>query len=535
MNKDSLHEEMSIFTEKFSYEYIEGITEEIKEIFFRSQTEGEKQVRSFAVFFDHETNHYRVAVTLAEYNFPTARSIFLSFFTFIAYTGANITFSKQTEQGISYALASFDEQGRGFYCEVDFFPKEVKIQEEEQRNNLLTAGELPSNQKQQPEVKWKFKVDSTDNFPLLADQNTIYSVGDEGDLYAVDVDQGILRWYWKAERQRTRIVTLPSIDRGFLSVYTSTRSQIGIYETFLYTLDAQTGQILSSYPVPAIQSIGACNLLTVQGGVAYLSGTDRNASPVSLQCRCFAIDLQTGHQKWSFDLGKKLGTTTPAISNAKMYVVTFDMLYGHLSLGHLHSLDIQTGAEIWKHTFETHGVQELIVDGTDIIIAGTNLEVVDAVTGAIKGSLSDLQVFRDSPFVVDDELIYISSEHTPDSAAQLEANKPHEVLLAGGPPRLGRITAIDRTSRQPRWIKNLTYGYGSPEKLAIAGEVLYTTWRHLDIRGDVTHATLFALDVHNGREIWRFEADDMSAPSAINDVVFVHVREEQGEYIYALS
>lgn len=95
--------------------------------------------------------------------------------------------------------------------------------------------------------------------------------------------------------------------------------------------------------------------------------------------------------------------------------------------------------------------------------------------------------------------------------------------------------AVERVSKQPRWVTRLTYGRSFPERSVIANGVLYTTWKHLDIRGGVTHATLFALDAQTGQERWRFEADDLSAPRVEDGIVFIRVQKNHHEYIYALS
>ena len=539
MDKNLLYEDISTFTEKFTYSYIQGIAEEIAEMFFRLQMEEERKVKDFALFFDYETNHYRIVVVVKDYTFSTVQSIFVSFFGFISYAGANVTASQKTAQGIRYLLASLDEQGKGFYCEVEFLPEEAETEDEEQQaergTTAQTSGILPFSQREHPEIKWKFEMGSASYFPLLAAQDLIYSVGDEGDLYAVDARQGSLRWHWQAEQQQSKIATFPSVDQGVLAVYTSARSQFGLSEATLWALDAQTGQLLRSSPVPVLQSIGSCHLLTTRDGVAYLSGTDRNLLPSSPHSLCLALDLQTGMQKWRVDGGRHLGTTTPVVANGHLYLVTFDIQFGSPFIGYLHALDIQTGEENWNYRFETRGIQEIVVDGTEIFVAGTRVEVVDALTGMTKWNLPDLDVFRDHPFVVSDEFIYISYEYISARKRKLDAKRTQEVLLAGGPPRTGKFIAIERASKQPRWAVNLIHGRSLPEKPVLADSMLYTTWKHLDMRGEIIHATLFALDARTGQERWRFEADNLSAPLVVAGTVFIRGQEDQKEYIYALS
>ena len=540
MDEAAVYEHIQAFAATFSYSNREGIALEMAELFFRLQMEETQTIENVALFFDYETNHYRVAVILKDFSLSAAQSMFTSFFGFLAYAGANITASKKTRQGVHYLLASFDEQGKGLYCELDVLSVEAHAEGEEQQHreegtNDRTSEIVLSSQRTQPAVQWKCELDSASYFPLLATEDLIYSVGERGDLSAVDARQGTLRWHWRAEQQHSRITTLPGIDQGMLIVSTSARSRSRLNEAMLFALDARTGQRLWSTPVPALQSIGRCHLLTTHHGVAYLSGTDQNLLPSSPQNLCLALDLQTGRQRWRVDLGRHLGTTTPVVANAQVYLVTYDLHPGHPMIGYLHALDIQTGEEIWSHRFETRGIQELAVDGTKIFLAGTHLEVIDALTGGTMERFPDLHAFRESPLAVNEELICISYEQASASRRALEATKPQEVLLAGGPLRTGKLVAIERASKQPQWIATLTRGRNFPTKPVLAGSAIYTTWEHLDSRGVVTHATLFALDAHTGQERWQFEAQYLSSPLVGERMIFVRGQEDEKEYIYALS
>ncbi|HEU5383797.1 MAG TPA: PQQ-binding-like beta-propeller repeat protein, partial [Ktedonobacteraceae bacterium] len=428
MDKHSLYEKVRLFTEQFPYQYRDGVMEEIKEIFFQLQTEGKRGVKDFALFFDYQTNHYRVKVILEENNLASAQSIFLSFFGFVASAGATITARRETEQGMHYLFASFSEKGSGFCCEIDFLSEEADLPEEERQKDregsLQEVGEPSSSQRPQPDVIWTFKMDAAAYFPPLAAQGIIYGVGNTGDLSAVDARQGTLRWRWQAQSQRHNITALSGVDQSMLAVSTSFRAQLNRSEATLSVLDSQTGRVLWSFPVPALQSIGFCPVLTLQDGIVYLSGTDRTGQPAGPHSLCLALDLQTGVQKWTADVGEYRGVTPPIVSDARVYLATFEVPRGHSFFGYLHALDAQTGREIWKHPFETRRIQESVVAGTEIFVAGTRFEVVDAATGMTQWSLPDVPSFRESALAVSDELVVISYERFPAGWGGPEIEKP---------------------------------------------------------------------------------------------------------------
>lgn len=140
--------------------------------------------------------------------------------------------------------------------------------------------------------------------------------------------------------------------------------------------------------------------------------------------------------------------------------------------------------------------------------------------------------------VVSDKLVCLSYEHTLSDTSNLEMRKPHEILLAGGPALVGGMLAVDRATGELRWmVDELTRGHAftSTEGAITTDGVLYTVWNHLNLRGSLTHATLYALNLSTGQERWRFEADSLSAPSAANGKVFVQVRQGEDHAVFALS
>ncbi len=533
-NQESVYEQTREFATHFHYVYEDGVTIEIQEAFFRFQQQG--KVKDTMLVFDHETNHYKVTATLEEVSLPTVPALFESFFQFVAYPETNLTLRKQTDQGIHYEFASFAEQGRGFYCEVDFIAEAAGSREaENQREHEAPSRMMPvmsSTSGLQPAIKWTFKVNGASLLPLIAAPGIMYAACEERYFYALDAELGTVRW----QREPSQVSSLPEVDNGVLSVPVRS-SWNGTQRTTLYCLAAQSGEVLKSFPIPTLHFTGF-NTLTVHDGVAYLSGVERTTSLWSpdQHALCLAIDLETEAQKWLVDLGEQANMIlTPVVTNARVYLTAFDVWNRHERSGYLHALDARTGEEIWRHQFESGRPQPSVVAGTEVFVFGRTLEVLDASTGILQWSLPDLDSVVNGPLTVNDEMIFISYERSSSEAGREAWKQENETILAGGPPLLGEIMAVDRASRQLRWKVTLAQGQSSIEKPMISGTVLYTTWRELDIRGIAKHATLFALDVQTGQEYWRFEADDLFAPLVVNDMVFMWGREGEEDFIYALS
>jgi outer membrane protein assembly factor BamB len=537
-NKTSLYNEMRRFAQQFTYVYEAGVTIEIEEFFSHKLTDN--TIKDFTLLFDNDIKHYKMIAILEEWSPAAIHGLFMSFFQFIAYSNTNIFVNKQTEQGIHYEFASFAETGRGFYCEIDFFPETATTKAEGNQQNDRTShcanDSTSASHLQRPGIKWKLKMDCAGNFPLVAAQGIVYTVNMDETLYAVDAEGGILRWQWEPpdhDESYGRIVSSPRVDKGVLTIVVHYH-QHDRHNASLYTMDAQTGHLLKHISIPRLQSCGTFNLLTVQDEIAYMSGAERGSH--NPHCFCLAIDLQTGTCKWTVDLGEHIGTTTPVVANAHIYLVTLA-----LQRRHLHALDAQTGKTIWTHTFERHQAQEITVIGTDIFIAGAMLEIIDATTGTKRWSFADPQRILNGPPVVNNERICISYEDSPSHTSKSEKREKSEIILSGGPSRGSGMIAVDRATMQlqwiiplPQWTMPMPKGRSFPTGVSISNEVLYTTWVQRDIRGITTHATLFALNVRTGEEYWRFDSNDLSAPFAEHSVVFVQGSEDDNNYLYAL-
>ncbi len=542
-NELFLYEHIHELINQFTYSYEEGIQIEITHMFSRLHAEG--KIQHFTLLFDHENQHFRVIITLKEYSLAKIHSLFWSFIRFISYSGATILAKKQMEKRTHYEYASFGENGRGFCCEVDFLAEVAEAKREGHRKDYKhtypTISTLNSGLAQQPRIKWQHKVEFSYGLSPIALQDVIYSAsGYEQEIYAIDAEHGTLRWHWEAISDQPSGISasLPSVEHGVL--YLPIRSlQNRQHHASFYAINLHSGQTLQHFPVSLLQPMALVDFFTVSEGVAYLSGTDCDVPSPSPDQHivCQAVDLRTGAYKWVKDVGQHAGISAPIVAHGRIYLVTHDSAPDHQFFGHVHALNPQTGEEIWQHTFPMLWGQEIAIVDTDIFVVGTTLEVIDAMTGEKRWALPEMNVVLKGAPIVCDELVCISYERIVADMDELEKMKPHETLLAGGPARVGGILAVDRASRKVRWmVEELTRGHCMilTEGAVIADGVLYTVWYHCDMSGCVTHATLYALNVHTGQERWRFEADHLSAPCAANGRVFIQGKQGEDHYLFAL-
>ena len=129
-----------------------------------------------------------------------------------------------------------------------------------------------------------------------------------------------------------------------------------------------------------------------------------------------------------------------------MYLVVLTSLADHQCIGHLYALHAQTGDVIWKYTFQRIWTHEIAVVDENIFLVSTTLEVIDALTGKKRWSLPNVGVVLKGVPVVNDEFACVSYEHMLSDENELDAIKPYERLLAGGPQRIGGILAVNRTT-----------------------------------------------------------------------------------------
>ncbi len=183
--------------------------------------------------------------------------------------------------------------------------------------------------------QWKFKTGGAVLGQPIVTNETVVVGNADGYFYALDRQTGQEQWRFDTG---SRVATsYPAITVG-TEVYVGSIGQI-------YALDNKTGQVQWTYKIP-----DSVLPLAASDGLIYVQGSRT----------LFAIDSQSHMEKWRTELAEPVLTSTAGI----LYVATRD--------GYLYALDSQTGQERWIFDTETGRAlhEPEIADG--VVYVGSN-------------------------------------------------------------------------------------------------------------------------------------------------------------------
>ena len=186
---------------------------------------------------------------------------------------------------------------------------------------------------QSGQERWRFKPAGGQRVSSPAVADGVVYFADNRYLYAVDVQSGAERWRFQADGRRPEplspheelnVLFSPAVSDGVVYV--------GGNDTYLYAVDAQSGQTKWKFHAGGGFYGGFWSSVVISGGVVYISNDDGYLH---------ALDAQSGQERWKFKTGHS-GGSSPAISGGVVYVANDDDKDGYL-----HALDIQSGQEKW--------------------------------------------------------------------------------------------------------------------------------------------------------------------------------------------
>jgi len=191
---------------------------------------------------------------------------------------------------------------------------------------------------QSGQERWTFKMAGRFRVSPPAVSDGVVYVADDRNLYAVDVQSGVERWRFQADGR-------PQAQRGayehtdlFSPVVADGVVYVGSNDTYLYAVDALSGQTKWKFQAGGGFYGGFWSSAAISGGVIYISNDDGYLH---------ALDAQSGQERWKSKTGDTLGSP-PAISGGVVYVANYDDYDDHDGWdGYLHALDIQSGQEKW--------------------------------------------------------------------------------------------------------------------------------------------------------------------------------------------
>ena len=253
-------------------------------------------------------------------------------------------------------------------------------------------------------------------------------------VYAIDLNTGTQIWRFPAEKAESNITffappTLTTDGKVLVGSYSQ-----GGKKPILYSLDAETGQVLNQFDGAKNNYISSS--LVTDGGI-YAPNADHNlyaldnnlnlrwqfsteraiwASPISnTNCECvyiasmdhhlYAVDAKTGTLRWSSDdLGGALVAPPTFDDQGKLYLGTSDK--------QMIALDTQNGNQIWVYNtpgwiWSGASLQDGILYFGDL---EGNLIALDSATGTEKWTVKADGAIVSQPLAYNDQ-IYYSTEN----------------------------------------------------------------------------------------------------------------------------
>ena len=224
----------------------------------------------------------------------------------------------------------------------------------------------------------------------------------------------------------------------------------------LYALDAETGQVLWSFPTDG----QVFSSPMVVDDHVFIGSADGNV---------YAVDAGSGTEVWSVDTGSKI-VSSPTVLDGDIYIGSFN--------GNVYAFDAENGAERW--VFETDSLiasSPTVID--DIVFIGSfdnRLYALDADRGIEVWSYETEGAVYSSPTVAGDDVFIGSTD--------------------------GHLYAINKTSGEVNW--KFETGGAIVSSATVFNGTVYV--------GSLDHH-VYALDVMTGVFQWSVETGDMVASS----------------------
>jgi outer membrane protein assembly factor BamB len=197
--------------------------------------------------------------------------------------------------------------------------------------------------------------------PVVA-QGAVYFGSGDGNLYAVDVASGEVRWKFSTGDV---VHASPAYADGVLF--------FGSWDSYFYAVDAATGTEKWRFhggEDPAIHNqVGFQSSPAVVDGVVYTGCRD---------AQLYALDAATGKEKWRFDNALSWVISSPAVAGGKVFFATSDSSLYHV-------LDAATGKPVLKQQDKSYMFASPAIAG-DVVFLGVlngTLQARDLKTGEV--------------------------------------------------------------------------------------------------------------------------------------------------------
>lgn len=233
--------------------------------------------------------------------------------------------------------------------------------------------------RQMSRLKWSRPFGSVVNeSPVFAD-GVLYLGSGDGRIHAIDSITGNNLWSFKAKT--SRVFSPVAVADGIVYV--------GSEKKLLYALNAGTGRKLWQFKTKSV----VWTAPLVVNGTVYFASQEGNF---------FAVDISTRRQKWKLNT-RAVQIHPPAFDNGTVYFSAQQTLY---------ALDGETGQERWKIEKSANEAWSAPAIANGILYAGNqdgHVYAIDTQTGAVLwDSLSDSDAWS-SPSIADGR-VYIGNK-----------------------------------------------------------------------------------------------------------------------------
>ncbi len=188
------------------------------------------------------------------------------------------------------------------------------------------------------ELAWEFETSNTIEGPALIHENTVYIGNLGGDLYAISLDTGSLKWTYTADNQ---IMASPNIwsdgQREYLLV--------GAYDYYLHCIDAASGEPVWKYE--AQNYLHAA--VAIEGDHAVFGGCDGFLH---------VIDIPSGDVVTRLEIASYVAGSS-SVSRGKAFVGDYDGMFS--------CVDYLDGSITWQFEAED---RQLPIIGAPSVTAG---------------------------------------------------------------------------------------------------------------------------------------------------------------------
>jgi outer membrane protein assembly factor BamB len=258
---------------------------------------------------------------------------------------------------------------------------------------------------------WNFKREKWGGSSSIVSNGVVYVGGFDNYIYAIDTKGGLERWRFKTSNA---IYSSPVISDGLVYV--------GSYDGYFYAIDIKTGVEKwkfategSKIPIPTEKEIGYAIIGSLGAIVSSPAISDGVVYFGSFDDYLYALDVNTGQEKWRYKTGGGIGSS-PSISSGIV-------LFGS-SDGYLYALD-NDGQLKWKFNTQINAAfsspyvsSAAIANGiayitsTDTSDKGENnhLFAIDIKTGEMKWKTKTSLARYTSPTVSND-VVYFGDEN----------------------------------------------------------------------------------------------------------------------------